>query len=378
MRDIHVALHNQTLNRHIKKALSSDYKVKFWEDTDQLLASLNLSPDDIARVDEHWAARHLAAVNGMGFPMFIVLLSASEPDASPENLTSRALAYMEYGASECLTLEAEPKEIKGVIDFAFATAFKRRPPQTPRTKMASIAAMAVVLVGLTLGTIFHYSSSQISGLNAKGTHKIFHILTPSPYGIAVDGNRVLIADWTHQTVTTYRATEEMNRLHAIKFEDFSLISLCFGDGGLWSLGHDLWIRFHELNRNLSVTRKLQIEGFNLAGLGWDGTDLWSLDTTKNAIVRIEIGEKAVVKDSFPIKTQKPVGLVMDGRKLWVMDGQNGELLYFERTADGWDQKSSRIIPFFAGDMNRAAGFGGDGKTLWITAENSGLVYCLRI
>jgi len=368
MKIIHLAPLPDKIYGRIKKALRGKFKVVEWDNTNLI----NNSPDDISNdvaiVDEHWAQQFLTETKHEISPSYVVFLSESS-DAGPEgNLADRALKLLNEGAGECITADTNSKEIVGIIDHL---SRNRPPKKVPRSRIFFSISLSIFLL---LGFFFLLNPSQPQKAPPKKESlRLFHVLLPHPTGIAVEGDLVWISDWSLQQITSYRLKEDLKVLHVYKFKEYAPLALAASDEGLWSLSNDLAIRLHEWDQNLTVVKKFPIQEYRLAGLAWDGKDLWSCDIEQNNLVRIELGKKAVVKETIPFKTLTPIGIVAHENTLTVLAEESGELLTLRKVKSDWILDQRKTIPLFADGMNKPSGLGGTKNSYWVSAEKNGMI-----
>jgi len=378
MFQVHISGQAKRFSSLIKKSLPSHFNSVIWDNTDLVFSSPHLNHRDIIIVDEHWALRHMDLVGSNEAPHIIVVLSSPGKSKNPEELVQRARSYMEGGASECFTLDMDRNEIKGTLDFVFADGYVSSRFQTKKERRIYGFILVLLFLGLVLwGSYRHTGRGKFLPLE-EGYSKMFHILSPFPSGITLDGDLIWISDWTLGKITSYRIVDDFTKIHEYSFKKFSPISIAATPAGLWSLGNDLWLRFHKWDKNLTVSDQFKVSEMALAGLAWDSNSLWSCDKISKTAVRIDLNGKGKIVEKFPILAHSPVGLVVKERQMWILDGSQGDLFYYEKRGDLWQHVRTKGIPFFSIEMNRPAGFGGDGKTFWITSERSGLIYQLAL
>lgn len=375
MQRTHIALNDADRRTKLKRALRSCPGLTVWESPDFMLKSISVGDEDIAIVPESWAARNRSVIGDAPPPIFVVDLEEAKDEDNAAALAKKAYGYLDAGATECLTREMKPKDIRGVMDFVSYQSRDEKGDFQKKTLLqwGAVGVAALIFAGML---IFMGVKKEPGAQAQQGS--FFHVLLPSPTGIAVHKGQAWICDFFSQTITSFRITQELIPVRKFSFEGFIPVALCAGDEGLWSLGNDARVRLHVFDGDQHKVKALyDLEGQNLSGLAWDGESLWSCDWENKELVRIEVLDLAVIRERHPLDMKQPIGVVIDGHDVWVLDSETGTIHSYHRKAAGLELKRKVILPHFAPEMNRPGGFGGNGMALWITADKSGLVYRVR-
>ena len=112
-------------------------------------------------------------------------------------------------------------------------------------------------------------------------------------------------------------------------------------------------------------------------MAFEGTYHWMCDWENKELLRVDLTRGVDIKNRFPIDVLEPIGVVVDGKDIWVLDGADGTIHSFSVNGSILTEEKIKPLPFFSGELNKAAGFGGNGKTLWVTSMKSGIAFRLR-
>lgn len=378
MAKVHVAISDDKLAPYLIDPIALQFNVRKWDSPDEMLQSSQLQVGDVAVVSETWASENKDTLLRKEFPRFIILLKQKRKNNPSNELAKSALKWLEAGAIECLAPDETPQQIKGVMDFAFYRDSILKPKPEKFRGLWMILSFSLVLMVLVLfASLFKKDSPLFTADMPKG-QTFFHVLTPSPFGIAVDGKNVWIGDWYSQALSAYTIAGDLQLEHRFTFKDFSPSAIAISPQGLWSLGSDRKLRLHSLTETFPILKEYKLGLDKLAGLSWDGTSLWSTMVDKSEIVRLELGDLVSYGEQFPIEAEFPVGLVVKKKKISVLDGKTGKILFYDRKPNRIEFRRSLSLEYFAEGMNRPAGFGGDDDALWVTADKSGLVCRVKL
>jgi hypothetical protein len=376
MAKVQVAVGEARTSSKIVNAVSVRHNVTQWVDADEMLKSVNLQPGDVAVVREKWAIANRESIKNRLFPSFVVLLDPTETPFSAATFTPKALEHMENGVVECLSPLASSEEIKGVVDFVLFDQWEvPRDKPTYRGLWTVLSLTFVALVFFMFGSLFH-KKSPLSSMQEPHVERFYHGLTAAPSGIAIKGDRVWISDWYSQSISTYGLGDGLTLVRRFAFKEFSPRELAASDRGLWSLSHHRILRHHSLNPTFTVTEEIDLKMSSLAGLAWDGGKIWSCDTNAGEVVSIDVSKVEPQFEQFPIEVGNPIGLVVQGSRVWILDGETGDINFYQKRGGELVYQKTISLPSFKKESNQPSGFGGDGDTLWVTAEKSGLVYSM--
>ncbi len=374
--NLHIPFKNESLIRKVEKPLSKRFKLIFWPSPEAMLSSHTIKEHDIAIVDEFWAQKNPGPLSERSTPLFVVLM-ASGPVAGNVSMAARAVELMEAGALECVTEDEKGEDWRGVLEFTAGTATDQFRREHPKATPAFFPKWQ----GIIIGFVVALGLSLLVRIGCKPSHPAldyFHAPLAHPSGIAINQNSVYICDWYTQSISSFKKGVDLEFTGHTKFEQFSPVAICWGEDGLWSLGNDSRIRFHLADPGWPVKDTYELGDINLVGLAWDGKNLWSCDSAARDLVRLAIGKSISVSARYKTEAQEPVGLVVKNGFSWILDGKKGEILKYQIQPGELMLVEKKLLQLFDNtDFNQAAGFGGDGSFLWVSAEKSGLLYRLK-
>jgi len=370
MSKVHLALSDPDRRKLFEKALKGKVPFYAWDSPDLMLVSAAVAADDIAVVPEGWATRNLGVLKLDSPPLFLIDLNEKRGFSPSAKLCSRAIALMDSGAAECLTSDARPEEIRGVIKFFLGQTLGRRRFSSTSLKPWILAGVAAVVFGLGF---FAGKFSPISPPSMGSGQNTHRINLQSPTGIAVLDRTIWICDWYGQVITVYKMDRKLEALRSIPVNGFSPMGLCVNPAGLWSVGNDFKLRRHQLEGNFTVEEVFELPELNLSGLSWDGDNFWSCEWQTREVIRFALTPKPAVVERHPLAMDQPIGLVVDRNFVWVMDANKGKIHRYRHGGQTWEEDLVIPVDEFSFKANRAAGFGGDNNGLWVAAEKTGLL-----
>jgi hypothetical protein len=303
-------------------------------------------------------------------PFFLIDIDASKKQDDNGALARRAFDFMNQGAMDCLTSDLTREEIRGVVDHVLIRQQRNKVSWSKPVAMA--AGVLALVTGLFFFRNFGPKSHEEANQPVNEAQTFFQILLMNPTGIATNNDQLWVSDWVTQSITSYRIGTHLAVIQEYVMDDFSPVSLCASENFLWSLSNEAVLRAHSLDGALSVKKIFKLNR-NVTGLSWEDGYLWTYDLDKKEVLKIDPATGEPASGSFAIPVKNPVGLVIHGRKMWIMDDENSTVYTFAQSGKIWNLEKTFFLPQFSPDRNKPLGFGGDGRHVWISSEKSGVL-----
>lgn len=290
-----------------------------------------------------------------------------------------AVSLLSDGASECVSPPFSEEELSSVVKKVMGQIgyyHLKRGRDVKRAKPFVFWSLttALFLIGLGGSYIFNLQKSKSQSVYQKDS-STFIIPLGHTTGLTYKQNSLWISDWYEQKVYKYTVEKGLQKVAEYYFPDYQPTSVAATDNALWTTGNDRTLRKHSYDANLTVeaTYDVPMES-SISGLGWDGHNLWACDIMAKKIYRFQPAEKLILEETVSYTDIEPVGLVIEGRTLWVADAKSSQLLRAEIN-DGTLLVTKRYtLKPFAVAGNKFGGVASDGRHVWVISENTGILY----
>ena len=187
-------------------------------------------------------------------------------------------------------------------------------------------------------------------------------------GLTTDGASLFSASVAAEGSTIYELETDGDIISSFQFDGLA--------SGLAFNGQYLWVSkfasgtLHELTMSGDEVGTLSTSLGSLAGLTWDGSNLWAIDNVNSTINRLAGDGQVLNSFTFPVAEDLPTGLAWNNGSLWVC-GSLLNLIYQLSTGGS-------ILMSFPGPGLNATDLEWDSEFLWVSDIVTDRIYKLRV
>ena len=288
------------------------------------------------------------------------------------NHADKALEAMRAGAYDCL---APPY---GRLDVLASS--KRATLKNGRTLFLSKVNRPKRRVGrllMALGLTFLFGFFLHHQVHGPPPHLL---VLDSKFlsGIQWENRNLWVGDWFHATVTKFeletgiiKKTRDLKTDSLYRMKDGQPILICNTPDAFISIGTDLKMRSHQWEVGLPVLQTIDTPGTQPGGLSWDGSHLWSSDTSNGFLYRYDHFFR--VLDSKKSLIPNPGAIAWGGDRLWVVGGKPLKAAILEKVESGYVWRGPYLMAdWIPADKNVTGVSVGFGR-LWVSVEGDSRV-----
>lgn len=240
------------------------------------------------------------------------------------------------------------------------------PPHPPIKRGAFIAAAAALAVAAGLYFLAPMSPAI----------KEFAVPYPMPTAVALDGKYLWSCDWQGGAIYQHEIDDKLTLRRVAYFPGRNFSAVTYHDGALYTA--DPWgkkINRHLINDTFTVDKEYAASDIAAGAMTFAAGRLYIADARTNTVLECRLDDesrKLIALREISIGATTLAGLWFDGKNLWSADAARN-FVRRHRMDGALAVEAVYMMPSSAGKNFRISGFAGKGKDFWISSERAGKI-----